>query len=143
MPRLNARQRENAVGRLQAGQSQSRVALALNVSQTTVSRLWSRFQQTGSTQDAPRSGRPRVTTPAEDRYIRLQHVWNRFQSASATVQALGGAGPISGQTVCNRLHSAGLRAYRPLRGNLLTRRHTQARLQWTTQRRHWNLRNNW
>ena len=64
MPPLRAAARENAIGRLQAGQRQADVAHALNLSQSTISRLWNRFRQSGSTADAPRSGRPRVTTPA-------------------------------------------------------------------------------
>ena len=90
MPPLRAAARENAIGRLQAGQRQADVAHALNVSQSTISGLWNRFRQSGSTADAPRSGRPRVTTPAQDRFIRLRHLRNRFLSAQSTVQALPG-----------------------------------------------------
>ena len=43
MPPLRAAARENAIGRLQAGQRQADVAHALNVSQSTISRLWNRF----------------------------------------------------------------------------------------------------
>lgn len=143
MSQLNASVRENALGRLQAGQSQSQVARALRVSQSTISRLWHRFQQTGSSAPAPRSGRPRVTTQAQDRYIRLTHLRHRFQAASETSRAMPGGRRISGQTVRNRLHAAGLHAYRPLRGNVLTRRHCQARLQWANQHLQWNLANNW
>ena len=123
MPPLRAAARENAIGRLQAGQRQADVAHALNVSQSTINRLWNRFRQSGSTADAPRSGRPRVKTPAQDRFIRL-----RFLSAQSTVQALPGNQRISRQTVRNRFHGAGLRAYRPYQGNVLTRRHRQARM---------------
>ena len=59
MPPLRAAARENAIGRLQAGERQADVAHSLNVSQNTISRLWNRFRQSGSTADAPRSGRPR------------------------------------------------------------------------------------
>ena len=113
MPPLRAAARENTIGRLQAGQRQADVAHALNVSQSTISKLWNRFRQSGSTADAPRSGRPRVATPAKDRFIRLHHLRNRFLSAQSTVQALPGNQRISRQTVRNRIHGAGLRAYRP------------------------------
>ena len=143
MPPLRAAARENATGRLQAGQRQADVAHALNVSQSTISRLWNRFRQSGSTADAPRSGRPRVTTPAQDRFIRLRHLRNRFLSAQSTVQALPGNQRISRQTVRNRIHGAGLRAYRPYQGNVLTRRHRQARMLWANQHQAWTLRNHW
>ena len=69
MPRLNEENRNRAIGRLEAGESQSSVARRLNVRQSTISRLWHRYTQHNSTRDCPRSGRPRVTTPAQDRYI--------------------------------------------------------------------------
>ena len=143
MAPLRAAARENAIGRLQAGQRQADVAHALNVSQSTISRLWNRFRQSGSTADAPRSGRPRVTTPAQDRFIRLRHLRNRFLSAQSTVQALPGNQRISRQTVRNRIHGAGLRAYRYYQGNVLTRRHRQARMLWANQHQAWTLRNHW
>ena len=143
MPPLRAAARENAIGHLQAGQRQTDVAHALNVSQSTISRLWNRFRQSGSTADAPRSGRPRVTTPAQDRFIRLRHLRNRFLSAQSTVQALPGNQRISRQTVRNRIHRAGLRAYRPYQGNVLTRRHRQARMLWANQHQACTLRNHW
>ena len=46
MPRLDAATRNMAIGRLQAGETQSSVARRLNVSQSTISRLVTRFQQT-------------------------------------------------------------------------------------------------
>ena len=110
MPPLRAAARENAIGRLQAVQRQADAAHALNVSQSTISRLWNRFRQSGSTADTPRSGRPRVTTPAQDRFIRLRHLRNRSPSAQSTVQALPSNQRISRQTVRNRIHGAGLRA---------------------------------
>ena len=59
MPRLDPATRNIVIGRLQAGQSQHEVARTLNVNQSTISRLWNRFQQTGSSNDRPRSGRPK------------------------------------------------------------------------------------
>jgi IS30 family transposase len=62
MPWLEPATRNIAIGHLQAGESQNEVAQTLNVNQSTISRLWNRFQQTGSTNDCQRSGRPRITT---------------------------------------------------------------------------------
>jgi Mn-dependent DtxR family transcriptional regulator len=58
-----------------AGESQNEVARTLNVNQSTISRLWNRFQQTGSTDDRQSSGRYRMTTPGLDRYIRAFHAY--------------------------------------------------------------------
>ena len=38
--------------------------------------------QTGKTRDRPRSGRPRLTTAAQDRRIRLSHLRDHFRYAS-------------------------------------------------------------
>ncbi|KAK7116376.1 hypothetical protein V1264_002066 [Littorina saxatilis] len=99
MSQLNASVRENALGRLQAGQSQSEVARALRVSRSTISRLMAPFST------------------------------NWVVSSRAKVR--------------NRLHTTGLDAYRPLRRNVLTRRHCQARMQWANQHLQWTLANNW
>ena len=143
MATLNRDERDNAIGRLQAGQRQGDVARAFNVSRSTISRLWSRFQATGTPTDRPRSGRPRATTAAQDRFIVLRHLRDRFTPASSTAQAIRNTRRISDQTVRNRLHTAGLRACRPVRGPVLTRRHREARLQWSRQHLHWTIAHHW
>ncbi|GFW80843.1 transposable element Tcb2 transposase [Trichonephila clavipes] len=71
------------------------------------------------------SGRPRGTTPADDRYIVLQARRNRWQTegeiARHTTQATGR--PISRFTVARRLHGGGLFARRPVRCVPLTPAH--------------------
>jgi transposase len=46
MPRLDRATRNIAIGLLQAGESQNEVARTMIVNQSTISRLWNRFQQT-------------------------------------------------------------------------------------------------
>ncbi|XP_067664519.1 uncharacterized protein [Haliotis asinina] len=102
MPRLNEAQRNDAIGRLEAGETRSDVAMFFNVPPSTISRLWERYQQHGSTRDLPRSGRPRVTTAAQDRYIRLQHLSQRTTTAASTASTIPGHRRISDQTMRNR-----------------------------------------
>ncbi|XP_048257532.1 uncharacterized protein LOC125383253 [Haliotis rufescens] len=91
------------------GATHRQISRTFNCSQTTISKLIIRYQQAGQTQDRPRSGRPRVTTPAEDRYIRQIHLRNRCVTAtSAAATALGHA--ISRRTVLRRLRTAGTMA---------------------------------
>jgi transposase len=137
MPRLNEGQRNNAIGRLQTGETQTHISRVLNVSQSNISRLWDRYQQQGSTHDRPQSGRPRVTTPAQDRHIRLRNLRDRFTIATSTAAAIPGQRRISDQTVRNRLREAGIRARRPVKAVVLTRRHRQVRLQWVRTYRVW------
>jgi transposase len=98
MPRLDPATRNIAIGRLQAGESQNEVARTLNVNQST-----NRFQQTGSTNDRQRSGRPRITTPGQDQYIRVFHLRNRTVATSTTAAGIPGLRRISSQIVRNRL----------------------------------------
>ncbi|GFU35540.1 transposable element Tc1 transposase [Trichonephila clavipes] len=88
------------------------------------------------------SGRPRGTTPADDRYIVLQARRNRWQTvreiARHTTQATGR--PISRFTVARRLHGGGLFARHLVRCVPLTPAHRRRRSLWC--REHRNLRDN-
>ncbi|GFW81313.1 transposable element Tcb2 transposase [Trichonephila clavipes] len=85
------------------------------------------------------SGRPRGTTPADDRYIVLQSRRNRRQTAGEiarhTTQATGR--PISRFTVARRLHGGGLFARRPVRCVPLTPVHRRRRSLWCREHRNW------
>jgi transposase-like protein len=123
MPRLNLATRNIVIGRLQAGQSQNKVARTLNVNQSTISRLWNRFLQTGSSIDLPRSGRPRIASPGPDLYIRVFHIRNRTVSASTAAVGIPGLRRIRSQTVRNRLRQSGIIPRRPYFGAVLTPLH--------------------
>ena len=69
MPRVSAHLRERALGMLQGGMRTADVARAINCNVRTVRRLRQRYRETGWTADRPRSGRPHVTTPAQEGYI--------------------------------------------------------------------------
>ena len=109
MPRLSADERGRALGQLEAGVSVSRVARMFNTSRNTIYSLNSRFGNTGETRDRPRTGRPRITTPAEDAFIRVSHLRNRFLTAFETARTLPERQPISTQTVIRRLREHGIR----------------------------------
>ncbi|GFX20742.1 transposable element Tcb2 transposase [Trichonephila clavipes] len=103
---------------------------------------WILEQKTGSQRTAIRrfsSGRPRRTTPADDRYIVLQARRNRRQTAGEiarhTTQATGR--PISRFTVARRLHGGGLFARRPVRCVPLTPAHRRRRSLWCREHRNW------
>ncbi|GFT19792.1 uncharacterized protein TNCV_4992561 [Trichonephila clavipes] len=56
-------------GRLECGRTQLEVSEELEITQCVISRLWQRFQDDGNVSRCYNTGRPRVTTPNEDRYI--------------------------------------------------------------------------
>ena len=88
--------------------------------------------ETGRTADHTRSGRPRVTTPAQDRYIRTCHPVPVLQVLTTTARVTPGMHnpSIRAQTVRNRLREAGLRACKPVVMQVFTRHHRQQRRRW-------------
>jgi hypothetical protein len=52
--RLDPATRNNAIGRLQGGQSQTEVDRQFKVHQSSILHLWQRLNQTGSAEDRPR-----------------------------------------------------------------------------------------
>ena len=116
MPRVPAHLRERVLGMLQGGMRTADVARAINCNVHTVRRLRKRYRETGWTADRPRSGRPRVTTPAQDWYILKSYLRDRYRIATTTARVTPGKhNPyISAQTMRNRLREAGLSACRPV-----------------------------
>lgn len=94
----------------------------------TLSCLRSRFQQTETVSDHPRTVRPRITDVRLDRHLEMTNTRRRFQTATATARKYG----ISRDTVLWRLRHC-VRPIKPSRaygGNALTRRHRDARMTW-------------
>lgn len=126
---------------LEAGRSQRHVAGVLGVSQSTVARMWRRFQTYGHVTHRHGGGRQRSTTQREDRFIVVQARRQRFVTATALQNDFQNATGVrlSTQTIRNRLHTAGMRARRPAIRIPLTRNHIQARLQWARDHARWTL----
>ncbi|GFV24531.1 transposable element Tcb1 transposase [Trichonephila clavipes] len=136
---LDAFIRDRIIGKLEEGRSVTSVAAEFGIAHSIVSRLWRQFQTTGTAIRGFSSGRPRETTPADDRYIVLQARRNRRQTAGEiarhTTQATGR--PISRFTVARRLHGGGLFARRPVRCVPLTPAHRRRRSLWCREHRNW------
>lgn len=137
--RLTDAQRWSIIGQLNVGERQTDVAVRYGVSQSVVSRLYQRYQQTGDVKERHGRGRPRSTSGRDDRYIEIQALRSRSLSAPAMRTRLRNVRNVnvSVQTVRNRLHERGLNAHRPVIATPLTRRHRQARLQWATAHQNW------
>ncbi|GFV28664.1 HTH_Tnp_Tc3_2 domain-containing protein [Trichonephila clavipes] len=131
---LYAFTRGRIIGKLEEGRSVTSVAAEFGIAHSIVSRLWRQFQTTVTAIRGFSSGRPRGTTPADDRYIVLQARRNRRLTAEEiarhTTQATGR--PISRFTVARRLHGSGLFARRPVRCVTLTPAHRRRRSLWNT-----------
>ncbi|GFX01646.1 transposable element Tcb2 transposase [Trichonephila clavipes] len=122
---LDAFTRGRIIGKLEEGRSVTSVVAEFGIAHSIVSRLWRQFQTTGTAIRGFSSGRPRGTTPADDRYIVLQARRNRRLTAGEiarhTTQATGR--PISRFTVTRRPYGGGLFARRPVRCVPLTPAH--------------------
>ena len=121
------------------GLSQADTARCLNVSCSVVQRLWKQFQITNSVSRRPVPGRPRVTTPAEDRYLALS-VRRRRNTAVPQLFAdhlVASGRRISATALRRRLHNAGMYARRPFECIPLNGRHRNARLRWAREHVSW------
>ena len=79
------------------------VARTFGASRKGTRLLRERYLDPGTVKDRPRGGRPRVTTPAQDRFIRTAHLRNYFRTATDTARQFPGLLPISQHTVHRRL----------------------------------------
>ena len=126
---------------LEAGSSQHQVAHALNVTQSVISRLWNRYQTTGTVSRRHAGGRTRITNQREDRFLVMQAhrhpFWNATQLRNDLRHATGTQ--ISTETVRRRLHDAGLSSRAPAVRVPLTGQHRRARLAWAQQHARWTI----
>ena len=98
--KLSETDRARALGCLDAGMRSREVAKRFHTSHQTINRIRQRYRQTGQFKDMPRTGRPKVTTRAEDRYNATTVARNRFVTGPQTRRRLyavrgPGARPVS------------------------------------------------
>lgn len=131
-----------AVQMVEDGFTQREVATRLGVSQSVIQRAVERYRETGRYSRRPGQGRPRATTPRQDRYLRTLTARNRFHTAGQLQGAFQDATGVrvSTQTVRNRLHQSGLHARRPCIVSPLTAAHRRARLDFAQEHVGWQLR---
>src|SRR4029434_5404 len=94
--------RQSIITLRQEGQSIRKISRTLNVSLSRVAKTIKRYDETGSHEDRPRTGRPRVPSAAEDKFIRVTSLRNRSSSSRH----------ISTSTVQRRPRESGLHARR-------------------------------
>ena len=144
MLRLDPDSRNQIIGMLNAGICQREVARRFAVNVSTFMRLNRKFIVTGSTKDRPRSGQPRVTTRRQDNLIRLRHLRDRYRTAVSTAAPVVGRHHrrIHPRTVQRLLKERGIVCRRPYKGQVLTRRPRQRRMDWDNQKLN-DQRHNW
>ncbi|GFX91205.1 transposable element Tcb2 transposase [Trichonephila clavipes] len=131
--------RGRIIGRLECGRTQLEVSEELGIAQCVISRLCQLFQDYGNVNRCYSTGRPRVTTPTEDRYLAVTAKRSRRSTASdLSRQLFSDAGTkVSMQTVYRHLGHIGLYARRPVRCVPLTATHCRLRLTWSREHALW------
>ena len=143
MRRLTEAERWRAIGMLQTGSTQVQTANIMNISQSVVSRLWARYQRSGAVADMQRSGRPRSMSRRDDHLVNQMLSNGSLTSTDLQQNLLSVWGvTVCRQTISNRVHIGGLRAWHAQVVLPLKARHRRARLAWFTQCRRWNI-NQW
>lgn len=138
---ISAFDRARIVALHEAGHSKHYIHRLLQIPRSSIVRIVQRYEEAGTVERRPRSGRPRVLNEREDRYVvqyarRHRHdpapaLRNHFQRTFRRV--------LSTSTVRRRLHRANLHSRRHLSVPTLLPRHRAARLQWALEHREWLL----
>jgi len=140
MPRFIEIQSAQIVALLETGLSQSAVAIRMGINRSTVSRVFSWYQETDSYRRRPCQRRPRITTNREDRNI----VNEALRVPTRVAQQIGNEAlpgrRISTQTVRRHLHERGLRSRIRARVSILTTVHRRTRLRYARNHRNWMVR---
>lgn len=128
-----------AVTMIEEGHTYRSVSRALGVSTSVIHRVIQRYRETGSYVRRRGQGRNRVTSAIDDRFIALQTLRNRRQTAVQTRNQLVEVRNIniSERTVRRRLNEVGLRSYVPAKAPKLDVAHRVARLGFARQHRDW------
>ncbi|GFV99907.1 HTH_Tnp_Tc3_2 domain-containing protein [Trichonephila clavipes] len=118
------------------GHTQLEVSEELGIAQSVISRLWQRFQDDGNVSRCYSTGRPRFTTPNEDRYIR-QLLPKETDGAQHRLVSSATVTTVARQIVYRRLGHIGLYARRPVRCVPFTATHFRLRLPWSREHALW------
>jgi transposase len=138
--RLSILERGIAAGLSKAGNNQYEVAAQMDCTTKTVRELVKKVDSEKILEDRPRSGRPKKTSPREDRSIKFQSLKNRKLTAKAmALKRLPNLtkNRLSISTVKNRLQAAGLNGRVARKKPLLSAKNKKARFQWAKEHSDW------
>ena len=149
--KLSETDRARALACLDAGMGSREGTRRFRTSHQTINRIRQRYRQTGHFKERHRSGRPKVTTRAEDRYVTNSVVRNRFMAGPEARSAARGRGalPVSVMTVRNRIRAGGFKSRLPAKNKTnkkkkkkkkteLIQRHRDTRLNFSRAHLGWN-----
>jgi len=136
--RLTLLERGIAAGLSKGGSNQYEIAEELNCTTKTVRELMKKVEKEKKLEDRQRSGRPKKTSPREDRTIKFNSLQNRRLSAKAIALKTSPnfvKNRLSVSTVKNRLQEVGLNGRVARKKPLLSDKNRKARYQWAKDHR--------
>lgn len=127
------------IAKHQIGISNRKIATELKIGSTTVDYIVKKYASSGNLSNKTRSGRPRVTTPADDRFIVSISKRNRRLTASQITAEfnVNSPNPVSVTTVKRRLLKAGLRGCVAVKKPFLRPVNKKKRLEWAKFHKDW------
>jgi transposase len=130
---ISKEKRQSIITLRHEGQSILKISRTLEVSSSAAAKTFQRYDETENRQ---RKGRPRVTSAAEDKFIRVKTA----HQISAQINASQGSSNrhISTSTVQRRLHESGLRGRIAAKKPLL-KDTNKKRLAWAKKHEQWTL----
>lgn len=138
---LSAETRSAVITLHKENYSLRQIAKKLKLTYRAVQGTVKRYKTTGTTQSGKRSGRPKITSPAEDRRLEVISKRNRRLTAPQIRAQLNESRetPVSLTTVKRRLAKAGLQGRIAARKPLLRPQNRQKRLKWAKEHQNWNI----
>lgn len=122
---------------LKEGNAQKKVANMIGCSQSTISDLKKKYEETGSVINRKKCGRPRATCKRDDRKLR-NIVKNTRRLTSKQINIIWEQN-VSNRTVRNRLNEMGFAFRKAKMKPFLTKRHKRERLQWCRDHANWTV----
>ena len=129
--------RERIVGMCLAGAKQTTVAETLGIPKSSVNDIWQRFLKQGTTENAPRSGRPSLITQRDKR--QLATIVTKDRRASLADITKNWNPNVSTSTTRRALHDLELNSRIARKKPFLNENHVARRLAWATKHKNWSL----
>ena len=142
---LTNAERKTIIALREEGVPVGNIARRFHCCRQTVYRVWARYQHTGNHKKLIRSGRPKKTTPREDRRL----LWIARLMRFSPAKILAGRWcqdlqrNISKRTVRRRLRDAHIFSRVSRRKPLISLINRQRRIRWATMVRGWTVPENW
>lgn len=125
-----------AIG-LSESMSTIEIAKKLKRDPRTIQRFLKKYKETGVWTRSEGSGRPRKTSPRDDRAIARAAIQNRRISSREIISSTGI--PVSLSTIRNRLHEVGLKSYWSSKKPWISEKNRSKRLKWAEEHLNWTL----